>query len=97
MVVEPPGDFGRGGVFEVDDGVLVAGEFALVKEGAGAVDEAVVFVNGVGRDALAMEAGEQRSRAGSVKAFVVIEDANPQECTPLVRTLERMKLNSLNS
>ena len=61
MMVEPPGDFGRGGVFEVDDSILVAGEFTFVKQSSSAVDQAVVFVNGVGRDALAMEAGEQRS------------------------------------
>ncbi len=41
-MIEPPGDARRGRVFEVDDGVLVAGEFALVKERAGAMDEAVI-------------------------------------------------------
>ena len=44
MVIEPPGDFGRGGVFEVDNGVFVAGEIALVEERAGAVHEAVVLI-----------------------------------------------------
>jgi hypothetical protein len=42
------------------------------------MDEAVVLVGCAGRDALAMKAREQRGRAGSVKAFVVIEDPNPQ-------------------
>ena len=46
-MIEPPGDVRRGGVLEVDDGVLVAGELALVKERAGAMDQAVVLVGGV--------------------------------------------------
>ncbi len=44
VMIEPPGDFGRRGVLEVDDGVLVAGEIGFVEEGAGAVDEAMVLV-----------------------------------------------------
>jgi hypothetical protein len=59
MVVEPPGDARRGRVLEVDDGVLIAGEVGLLKERAGAVDEAVVLVERVGGDALAVEAREE--------------------------------------
>ena len=40
MVIEPPGDAGRWGIFEVDDGVFVAGEVGFVEKGAGAMDEA---------------------------------------------------------
>ena len=58
VVIEPPGDFGRGGIFEVDDGVFVAGEVGFVKEGAGAVDEAAKLVGGVGADALLVETAE---------------------------------------
>jgi hypothetical protein len=91
MVVEPPGDFWRGGVFEVDDSVLVAAELGLVKQRAGAMDEAAVLVAGTWGDALAMKAREQRRGTGSVKAFVVIEDPNPQEQHSLDRTLNRKK------
>ena len=82
MVVEPPCDFRRGRVLEIDDSVLIARELALVKERAGAMNEAMVFVRGVGRDALAVKARKEGRRAGSVKAFVVIEDANPQTVSP---------------
>jgi hypothetical protein len=78
MVIEPPRNFGRGGVLEIDDGVLVAGEFTLVKQRSGAMNQAVIFIAGAGADALAVEAREQRGRASSVETFVVIEDANPQ-------------------
>ena len=41
MMVEPPGDFWRGGVFEVDDRVLVAAELGLVKQRAGAMETSI--------------------------------------------------------
>ena len=77
VMVEPPGDARRGAVLEIDDGVFVAGEFALVKERAGAMHQAVVLV------ALAVEARKERGRAGSIEAFVVIEDANLQDLNSL--------------
>jgi hypothetical protein len=58
VVIEPPGDFGRWGVFEVDDGVLVAGKVGLIEEGAGAVDEAAELVGGVLGDTLVVKAAE---------------------------------------
>ena len=60
MMVEPPGNARRGRVFEVDDGVLVAGKLTLVKERAGAVHQPVKLVLRVRLDALAVEAREQR-------------------------------------
>ena len=78
MMVEPPGDAGRGRVLEIDDGVFVAGKLALVKERPGAMDEAVVFVRCACGDALAVEARKEGGRAGSVEAFVVIKHANLQ-------------------
>ena len=82
MMIEPPGDPRRRRIFEVDNRVLIAAEFALVKQRAGAMHQPVILIPGVAVDALPMEAREQRSRAGSVKAFVVIEDANQQTCSP---------------
>ena len=60
MMVEPPCDLGRGRVLEVDDGVFIAGKLALVEERAGAMHQAVIFVAGVGGDALAVETREER-------------------------------------
>jgi hypothetical protein len=42
------------------------------------VNKALVLIAGPRRDTLAVEAREERGRAGSIKAFVVIKDANPQ-------------------
>jgi len=77
-MIEPPGDFGRSRIFEVDDGIFVAGKITLIEERSGSMHQTAVFVLGTSRDALAMEARKQGGRAGSVKTFVVIEDANPQ-------------------
>jgi hypothetical protein len=84
-MVKPPGNPWRGRIFEIDDGVLVASELALVKERAGAMDQAVVLVGGGGGDTFPMKAREQRGRASSVETFVVIEDANPQDLNSLKR------------
>jgi hypothetical protein len=76
MVIEPPGDARRGRVLEVDDGVLIAGELALIEEGSGAMHQAVVVVGGGRRDALAVETREEGGGAGSIEALVVVEDPN---------------------
>ena len=49
MMIEPPGDPRRGRVFEIDDGVFVAGKLALVEERAGAMHQPVILVAGVRR------------------------------------------------
>ncbi len=91
MMIEPPGNFRRGRIFEIDNGVFVAGKVAFLKKGPGAMDEAVVFVLVVLPYALAMEAGEERSRAGSIKALVVIQDANLQCATLPWRSVRNLK------
>jgi hypothetical protein len=45
--------------------------------------QAVVLVAGAGGNALAVEARKERGRAGSIEAFVVIEDANLQDLNSL--------------
>jgi len=80
-MVEPPRNLRRRRVFEIDDGVFIAGKVALLKKSTGAMDESVVFVLVTLTDALAMEAGEQRSRTGSIKALVVVQNANLQSET----------------
>jgi hypothetical protein len=77
-MIEPPGDFGRRRIFEVDNRVLIAGKFALVEQRSGPVHKPVVIVCRILVDALAMKPRKQRSGAGSVEALVVIEDFNPQ-------------------
>jgi len=81
VVIEPPGDAGRGRIFEIDDGVFVAGELGLIEEGSGAMDEAVVFVVGAGMDALLVESAEKRGRACAVKTLVVVENPDLQDGT----------------
>jgi hypothetical protein len=58
VVIEPPRDFRRAGILEIDDGVFVAGEIGLIEEGAGPVDEATELVGGAGVDALLVETAE---------------------------------------
>jgi len=60
-VIEPPGYMRGGRVFEVDDGVLVAGKFGLIEERAGTMHQAVVLVIGTRSNALAVETREQGS------------------------------------
>src|SRR5208337_5420345 len=79
MMVEPPGYARRRRVFEIDYGVLVAGEVLFVEERAGAMHQAHVFELGVLADALAVKAREQRGRAGPVETLVVIEDPYPHK------------------
>ena len=59
MVIEPPGDVWRRRIFEVDDGVLVAGKLGLIEERTGAMHQAVVLVIGPRSNALAVETREQ--------------------------------------
>ena len=71
--------FGEDGIFEINDCVLIARELALIEEGSGAMDQAVIGVGRVLGDALAMKAGEQRGRASSVETLIVVEHANLQK------------------
>jgi hypothetical protein len=75
MVIEPPGEAGRGEVLEVDDGVFAGAEVGGGDASVGLVGESAILVGGGGADALAMEPGEDRGGAGSVEALVVMQDA----------------------
>ena len=57
-MVEPPGNFGRTGVFEIDDGILVAVELIFVEQRPGTVDQAGEDEVGIAANALAIEAGK---------------------------------------
>jgi hypothetical protein len=78
MVIKPPGDAGRRAVFEVYDRVLITGEVRLLKECTRPMHQPVKAVVCIGANALAVEAHEERSRTRSVKAPVVIKNANLQ-------------------
>ena len=58
VMVEPPGNFGRTGIFEIDDGVLFAIEFLFIEQRTGAMNEASELEVGVLANALAVEAGK---------------------------------------
>jgi hypothetical protein len=78
MMIEPPGNFGRAGVFEIDDGVFVPREMGFVEQGSGAMQQAGELKLHVAANALAVKAGEDRGRRSSVETFVVIENFNFQ-------------------
>ena len=78
MVIEPPGDARRSAVLEVDNRVLVTGKVRLLKERAGPMHQPVKTVLCIRADAFAVKAHEERSRARSIKAPVVIENADLQ-------------------
>ena len=79
MMIEPPGDFRRCRVFEIDNGVFVAREFAFIEERACTVDQPVVSVTRTGGYTFAMKPREQRGRASSIKTLVVVKDPNLQD------------------
>ena len=78
MMIEPPGNARRSAVLEVYDCVLVAGKIRLLKERSGAMHQPVITVVRIRANAFAVEAHEERSRTRSVKAPVVIENADLQ-------------------
>jgi len=93
-VIEPPGDFRRCGVLEVDNRVLVTRKFALVKERPGTMNQPVIFVPGLAVDALAVEAREKGCRASPIETLIVVKHANPQNAQLLA--LESGKTGKLS-
>ena len=55
VMIEPPGDPGRAGIFKVHDGVLVAIKLPLIKQRAGAVQQAGEDEAGIAANALAVK------------------------------------------
>ena len=78
VVIEPPGDFGRTGILEIDDGILVAVELLLVEKSAGTMQQAGVNEVHIAADSFPVETAEQGGRASPVKTFVVIKDPHSQ-------------------
>ena len=82
VVIEPPGDFGRTGILEIDDGILVAVELVLVEKSAGTMQQAGVDEVHIAADSFPVEAGEQGGRARPVKTLVVIKHPHSQISFP---------------
>jgi hypothetical protein len=78
VVIEPPGDFGRTGIFEVDDGIFVAVKLLLIEQSAGTMEQAGEDEVHIVADSFPIKTGEQGSRASPVKTLVVIKDAHSQ-------------------
>jgi hypothetical protein len=78
MMIEPPRDARRSAVLEIYDRVLVTDKFRLLKQRSGSMHQSVIAVFCIWGNALAVEAHEERSRTRSVKAPVVVENADIQ-------------------
>ncbi len=92
MMVEPPRNLRRTGVFEVDDGVLVAVEVGLIKERPRAMQQAGEDKLSVFADALAIKAGEQRGGGSSVETLVVVEDSELSINSPFTQNFPPAQL-----
>src|SRR5208282_881509 len=99
-MVEPPGDFGRIGIFEIHNGIFFAIKVLFVKQRTGAVQQAGENELDVAANPFTVETGEKRCRRSAVKTFVVIEHPNSQACLPfrpesdrLPETEREMKVN----
>jgi hypothetical protein len=78
VMIEPPGNFRRTGILEIDDGILIAVEINLVKERARPMQEPGESEIHIPAYALAVEAGKERGGRGSIEAFVVIKNSDSQ-------------------
>src|SRR5207244_411096 len=74
VMIEPPGDFRRAGVLEIDDGIFPAVEFGFIEERTGTVQQSAENEVGILPNALLIETRKQGGRAGTVETLIVIED-----------------------
>src|SRR5579872_4469330 len=77
-MIEPPGDFGRAGIFEIDDGIFIAIEIGFVEKRTRAMQQARVNKVDVIADAFGIKARKKRSRRCAVKTSIVIKNLNLQ-------------------
>jgi hypothetical protein len=78
MMVKPPRDARRSAVLEIYNRVLITEKVRLLKKRSSSMHQSVIAIFRTWRNALAVEAHEERSRTRSVKAPVVIENADIQ-------------------
>ena len=74
-MIEPPRQFFRSGVFEIDDGILVGVKHREVKQVAGSVQKSGVIDFGFGMDTFFVEARKSRCGSDPVEAVTVIQEA----------------------
>src|SRR5580700_10681358 len=91
MMVEPPGDFRRRGIFEIDDGVFVAIEMRFVKQRSRPMHKSGEDKLGILANALAIKTGKDGGGRRAVETFVVIEDSDFQMNAPVRQKSRRRK------
>ena len=97
VMIEPPGNVGRTGVLEVDDGVFVAVKVFLIEERACPVEQSGVDELPVAANTFPIEARKQRSRTRTIKTLVVIKNPNSQACSfPTRPPGPKVKTNRVN-
>ena len=79
MMIKPPGNLGRSGILEIDNGILIAIEIGFIEERACAMHQSCELEVHIRPDAFAIEAGKQRRRGCSVKTFAVKKDPDFQK------------------
>src|ERR1700731_2300297 len=85
MMVEPPCNFRRVRILEIDDGILLTVEMRFVKQRSSAMEQPGKLKVHIAADALAVEAGEERRRRRSVETLVVVENFDFQSIPRLPR------------
>src|ERR1700677_487213 len=91
MMVEPPGEQRRTGIFEIHDGVFVAVENAVFERLRSFMRHPGVHKLGIGVDAFAVKAGEHSGRGRSVEALIVKTKAKLHFCLPSLRVRRAIK------
>jgi hypothetical protein len=74
VMIKPPSHLGGAAVFEIDDGIFLGLEHALVEELLGAVHQSAQNELRVGLKLSAIEIPEDRGGASAVKATIVVEE-----------------------
>jgi hypothetical protein len=77
MMIEPPGDLGIGGILEIDNGILVAIEEAVIEKLGGPMRQPGIDEFRVRVESALEESAEIGRRGSAVKTVVVIEDSYP--------------------
>lgn len=78
MMVEPPGQSGRGRILEIDNHILVAIKYSALKRVRCFVRHPSVQEFGFRMNTLAVKARENSSRRRAIEAFIVEADSNVQ-------------------
>src|SRR5580704_11184481 len=79
MVIEPPGEPGRAGIFEVDDRIFIAVKNALLEGFSGGVGHAGIRKCGLGIDALPVKARKNGRRGRAIETFIVEANSHLHE------------------